>query len=92
MLVLISCQSNRQEDIKTVYVVPELNFPNFPNPTAALPLDEKGKRVTDEETPIINVIIPYWYWNLIIDYKEEVDKQETFYKAYKSRLVEYHPP
>lgn len=92
MLVLISCQSNRQEEIKTVYVVPDLNFPKFPSPAVILPLDEKGKRVTDEETDIINVLVPYWYWNLIVDYKLNIDEQETFYKAYKSRLEEYHPP
>lgn len=86
MMDLTSCLSSPQPEIKTIYVCPDIYFPNFPKPRNIIPLDSDGKKVVDDETEIMNVLIPYWYWNLIIDYKLEVDDAENYYKAYKSKL------
>ena len=48
-------------------------FPSFPYPKDGIiePLTEADK---DGELHVYAVVIPYWYWNLIIDY---VNKTET---------------
>lgn len=83
-----SCRTNQFDNIKTIYVCPELHFPRFPVPKNIIPVDAEGKKVTDEDTEIMNVVIPYWYWNLIIDYKIAVDETQTYYNAYKFRIQE----
>ncbi len=52
-------------------------FPSFPYPKDGIiePLTEADK---DGELHVYAVVIPYWYWNLIIDY---VNKTETAVSA-----------
>lgn len=87
MLVLTCCASNRTEPqikyiVKYIYEPIPLSFPEFPAPADGLiiPYDVDGKKVTTADVEITNVLIPYWYWNLIIKYKCDVDVQEDFYK------------
>ena len=88
MLVMSCCKSNEiKTEYKTIYVTPELNFPKYPNPTNnVLPLDENYKRVTDAETTVEYVVMPFWYYKLIVDYKVKVDEQKAKYEAFESRL------
>lgn len=89
ILVFVSCLSDKTEtEPQFIYVCPDLYFPSFPKPRNIIPLDADGKKVVDDETEIMNVLIPFWYWNLIIDYKLEVDNTEVFYKAYKLKINE----
>lgn len=94
-LGLTCCVSSKPEAqvVRTVYTTPPLYFPKFPEPNNSLiiPLDENNKKVTDNETDIINVLMPYWYWQLIIKYKLDVDDIETFYKACQSSPERYTP-
>lgn len=87
MLVMTCCQSNKGPEVKTVYVIPELYFPKYPQPkNNLLPLDENGKVVKDDETEIVNVLIPFWYYKLLVEYKVQVDEAQAKYEAYKSNL------
>lgn len=88
IVVLTCCQSNQPAEkivVRTVYSVPPLYFPKFPEPkqTNLIPLDAHNQKVTDENTEIVNVIIPYWYWQLIVKYKVDVDNAEAFYNRCK---------
>ena len=87
-LVMNSCQSNKtRTEYKTVYAVPELYFPKFPAPGKnTIPLDENYKKVTDNDTVIEYVLMPFWYYKLIVDYKISVDEQKAKYEAFKQRL------
>ena len=51
-------------------------FPSFPYPKDGIlePLTEKDK---DGELHVYAVVIPYWYWNLIIDYASNTEKAVT---------------
>lgn len=75
MLVLTSCATKPKADnsetpkiviagIDTVY------FPAFPYPQdgVVIPLDVDGNAVIAEGVEIVNVMIPYWYWKLVIEY------------------------
>lgn len=55
-------------------------FPSFPYPKEGIvkPLTEEDK---DGELHVYAVVLPYWYWNLIIDY---VSKTETAVTALES--------
>ena len=55
-------------------------FPSFPYPKEGIvkPLTEADK---DGELHVYAVVLPYWYWNLIIDY---VSKTETAVTALES--------
>lgn len=88
ILGLNSCKSNEiQYQTVVITKTPELYFPKFPNPSpVVLPIDQNGKVVKDDQTEIVNVLMPYWYWNLIIDYKLSVDETEIYYKNYKNNL------
>lgn len=87
-LGLTCCVSNDvpQYIIHNVYKTIPLNFPKFPEPRQGtiIPLDERNKRVTTEEQEVVNVLIPYWYWQLIIKYKLDVDNVEDFYNRCKA--------
>lgn len=86
-LALTCCVSNDapQYIVHNVYKTIPLNFPDFPEPkeNTLIPLDIDGKRVTTKDQEIVNVLVPYWYWALIIRYKVEVDNQEDFYNRCK---------
>ena len=88
MLVMTSCKSNQiKTEVKTIYATPELNFPKYPNPSNnVIPYDADFKKVTDAETNIEYVVMPFWYYKLIVDYKVKVDEQKAKYEAFESRL------
>ena len=88
MLVMTSCQSDRiKVEYKTIYATPDLYFPTYPAPNNnVLPLDESYKRVTDNDTEIEYVVMPFWYYKLIVDYKTSVDEQKAKYEAFNKRL------
>lgn len=87
MLVMSSCQSNKQIEYKTVYATPELYFPKFPEPkNNVIPYDENFQKVTDAETQVEYVVMPFWYYKLIVDYKVSVDEQKAKYEAFQQRL------
>ena len=66
--------------IETVY------FPSFPEPPEdIIALDKDNNIVTSGDTEIVYVAIPYWYWNLVIDYVEETEAAVT-------SLTAQHPP
>ena len=83
-----SCQSDKViTEYKTIYTTPDLYFPVYPAPNGnVLPLDKDYKRVTDNETEIEYVIMPYWYYKLIADYKAGVDEAKAKYEAFNQRL------
>ena len=89
MMVFPSRRSNKVYYDHFIYVCPDLNFPEFPKPNNnCLPLDADGKQVRDMETEIVNVLMPYWYWNLLIDYKVSNDDVKIRYEAFKSKMKE----
>lgn len=94
MPVLICCVSNNtgsvQYVVKTIYKIIPISWPKFPYPQdgVIIPLDENMKKVTTEEQEITNVVIPYWYWNLIIEYKLNVDAQEEYYNRVRKTQEE----
>lgn len=88
MLVMNSCQSDRvRTEVKTIYATPELYFPKFPEPKkSVIPYDKNFQKVTDTETEIEYVVMPFWYYQLIVDYKVSVDEQKAKYEAFNQRL------
>ena len=88
MLVMSCCKSNEvKTEYKTIYATPDLYFPDYPNPNNnVLPLDENYKRVTDNTQNVEYVVMPFWYYKLIVDYKVKVDEQKAKYEAFESRL------
>lgn len=87
MLATISCQSNKVPEVKTVYATPELYFPKFPEPKKnVIPYDKDFQKVTDTETEIEYVVMPFWYYKLIVDYKISVDEQKAKYEAFNKRM------
>ena len=88
MLVMNSCQSDKvRTEYKTIYATPELYFPSYPAPNGnVLPLDQNYKRVSDNVTEIEYVVMPFWYYKLIVDYKVSVDEQKAKYDAFNARL------
>jgi len=88
MLVIPSCQSNKtKKEYKTVYATPELYFPTFPKPdNKVLPYDKDFKKVSDNITPIEYVVMPFWYYQLIVDYKIKVDEQKAKYEAFEATI------
>ena len=88
MLATNSCKSNQiKTEYKTVYATPELTFPKYPDPKKnVMPYDKDFKKVTDTETEIEYVVMPFWYYKLIVDYKVKVDEQKAKYEAFESRL------
>ena len=88
MLVMNSCQSDKvKTEYKTIYATPDLYFPSFPAPgNNVLPLDENYKRVTTDEQDIEYVVMPSWYYKLIVDYKVSVDETKAKYEAFNARI------
>ena len=88
MLAMTSCQSDKvRTEYKTIYATPELYFPKYPDPNNnVLPLDENYKRVTDNTQTVEYVVMPFWYYKLIVDYKVSVDEQKAKYEAFNQRL------
>ena len=70
-LALTGCVSHPRGEKKEIPVitVETIYFPSF----------------TDSDTEIADMLIPYWYWNLIIDYVEETEAAVT-------SLTAQHPP
>jgi hypothetical protein len=86
---MISCQSNKTAapEVRTVYTTPELYFPKFPEPKKnVIPYDKDFKKVTDVNTEIEYVVMPFWYYQLIVDYKVAVDEAQAKYEAFNQRL------
>ena len=95
MLALICCAGKPKEVIKEIPVpvvmgLEGVYFPSFPYPKdgIVLPLTEADK---DGELHVYAVTLPYWYWNLIIDY---VRKTETAVQALEAAngIEEKKPP
>ena len=59
-------------------------FPTFPEPKdgVVLPLTEADK---DGELHVYAVTLPYWYWNLIIDYVSKTEKAITALEEVNSK-------
>lgn len=80
MPVLNCCRSNpTKEKPATV----EIYFPSFPTPGKATitPIDIDGKIVRDNDTEIMNVVIPFWYWIMITNYVTETEEAVAMYQA-----------
>ena len=88
MPVMNSCKSNQiKTEVKTVYALPELYFPKYSEPkNKVIPYDKDFKKVTDVETQIEYVVMPFWYYQLIVDYKVAVDEAQAKYEAFNQRL------
>lgn len=87
-LVISSCRSNQvKTEIKVVYVMPELTKPKYPEPkNNVIPCDKDFQKVTDVDTDIEWVFMPFWYYKLIEKYKVFVDEQFIKYEAFKQNL------
>lgn len=90
MPVLTACTSqHKKEPIEIVPVIIGLDdvyFPAFPDPEDNIvPLDQDGNIVTFTDEHIVKVELPFWYWNMIIDYVEETENAVT-------ALYAAHPP
>lgn len=77
MLVLNSCaslQKNKpaEQTPLVVYRVPYVYFPKVPYPgnNVVTPLDADLHAVTDTETEIVFLLIPYWYAEQWLKYAE----------------------
>ena len=88
MLVMNSCQSDKvKTEYKTIYATPDLFFPTYPAPNNnVLPLDENYKRVTSNDQTVEFVIMPFWYYKLIVEYKAGVDETQAKYEAFNQRV------
>lgn len=88
MLAMSSCQSDKViTEYKTIYATPDLYFPKYPDPkNNVIPYDKDFKKVTDTETEIEYVVMPFWYYKLIVDYKAGVDETKAKYEAFEARL------
>ena len=88
MLVMSCCKSNQvKTEYKTIYATLDLYFPVYPAPNGnVLPLDENYKRVTDNTKNVEYVVMPFWYYQLIVDYKVSVDETKAKYEAFNQRI------
>jgi hypothetical protein len=89
MLALTACVSHPKGEKKEPAITVKVDtvyFPAFPDPPDdIIPLDADKNIVTSDDTEIVYVTIPLWYWNLIIDYVEETEEAVT-------SLTVQHPP
>ena len=87
MLALTACVSHpKEEKTETAPAVKTVFFPAFPEPPEDIkPLDKDNNVVISDDTEVVYVALPYWYWNLIIDYVEETEQAVT-------SLTAQHPP
>lgn len=83
-----SCQSNKTApEVKTIYASPDLFFPTFPAPkNNVVPYDKDFKKITSQTQEIEYVVMPFWYYQLIVDYKVSVDETKAKYEAFNQRL------
>lgn len=88
-----SCESSKIVETKTVYVYPQLYFPELKDPTNIChPLDENYhvvRSLVDEngkEIEIEWVLMPYWYFILFADYKTDVRKAQAEYESFIAHL------
>lgn len=69
-------------------------FPAFPYPKDGiiLPLDENNKVIFEdrEDVQVTNVVMPYWYWKLIIKYVKDTETAVTALEA--ANQVDPLPP
>lgn len=88
MLAMSCCKSNGQTiHYKVVYADPDLYFPSYPEPNNnVLPYDKDFHKVTDDDTEIEYVLMPYWYYILIMKYKLQVQEAEIKYKSFQEKL------
>lgn len=94
-LLLISCASNKQNEkyvVKTVYEVVPLYFYDFPSLKDAItiPLDAEGNVVRDNETEIVNVVIPYWYVQRLAEFSLHYQETIHNYNTLKELKEEMH--
>ncbi len=55
-------------EYKTIYATPDLYFPQFPAPkNNVVPYDKDFKKVTSNTQEIEYVVMPFWYYQLIVD-------------------------
>lgn len=85
---MTSCQSNKTKtEYKTIYATPELYFPKFPAPkNNVVPYDKDFKKVTEQTQEIEYVVMPFWYYKMIVDYKVAVDEAQAKYEAFNARV------
>ena len=70
--------------------MPDLVKPKYPDSTnIVITYDKDSNKVNDVDTDIEFVVMPFWYYKQIVEYKVNVDEQFTKYEAFKSKL---HPP
>lgn len=75
---LTSCAS------KTVVIIPDLYFPQFPAPEDITFLDKNKEEVTTEEKEIKYILLPYeWYSGPLLDFKNEYDETKLYYSELK---------
>ena len=91
MLVLISSATNRKADKKEtpqilIASIDDVYFPAFPYPDdgVVIPLDADKNAVIDSGASIEYVMLPYWYWKLIIEYVIETENAVD--------AISQHPP
>ena len=95
MPVLNSCVSRQKAEKNEIPVIvnPALDtvyFPSFPYPKSGtlMPVDKDGKAVyevqNDDEIEISAVVVPYWYWLLVIDYVTKTESAVTALQEYKN--------
>lgn len=91
VLFLMSCATSK-ETIKTVYVYPQLYIPETPKikETSLILYDWNNKVITDftdiKTTDIQNVLIPYWYLQLIADTFLDVEIARIEYQKFITNL------
>jgi len=89
MLLIGSCQTNKPQEIRIVRSYPILDLPDYPEPNGnVIPLDWDDKVVTDNDTEIASVKMPFWYYKMIMEYKVKNSKAKAEYKAFVARQQE----
>lgn len=94
LMLLTACASTKNQTyyvVKTVYKVPPLYFAPFPGlrDSICIPLDEQYQIIKDENETPINVIVPYWWIELIYEFRLNYDTLQNTYNHYKEIEQEY---
>lgn len=89
----MSCISSLKKEGKETADIPApiVYIPSFPEPKelTIIPLDYTMQKVNDNSTPIGYVLLPYWYWQLIIDYGIDVESAAQVLNEYYLNATEY---
>lgn len=86
MPLILCCRSSKVE-YKSIYIIPDLYFPDFPDPEGkAIPLDKELNKVTTNDVEIKFVLLPLEYYRAVVNYKLDVDKAETKYTTFKEKI------